>query len=46
MLRATIDRNFVYPCKYELDIEKDAGEVSKYFIGTHDFSLFRKLEVF
>ena len=39
--KATIDRNFVYQYKYNLDIEK-MQEAAKYFIGTHDFSAFQK----
>ncbi|WP_040327554.1 tRNA pseudouridine(38-40) synthase TruA [Clostridium ihumii] len=36
-IRAAIDRNIVYHCKYSLDVEK-MQEACKYFIGKHDFS--------
>ncbi|HAG45037.1 MAG TPA: tRNA pseudouridine(38-40) synthase TruA [Clostridium sp.] len=39
-VKATIDRNFTYQCKYDLDIEK-MQEATKHFIGTHDFSAFK-----
>ncbi|GAA0116405.1 tRNA pseudouridine(38-40) synthase TruA [Clostridium senegalense] len=39
-MKATIDRNYVCQCKYNLDIEK-MNEACKYFIGTHDFSAFK-----
>lgn len=39
-VKATIDRNFMYQCKYDLDIEK-MQEATKHFIGTHDFSAFK-----
>lgn len=39
--KATIDRNFTYQYKYKLDIEK-MQEATRYFIGTHDFSAFKK----
>ncbi|WP_454052623.1 tRNA pseudouridine(38-40) synthase TruA [Clostridium sp. Marseille-Q7071] len=39
-VKATIDRNFTYQCKYNLDIAK-MQEATKHFIGTHDFSAFR-----
>ncbi|HCQ89164.1 MULTISPECIES: tRNA pseudouridine(38-40) synthase TruA [unclassified Clostridium] len=39
-VKATIDRNFTYQCKYDLDVAK-MQEATKHFIGTHDFSAFR-----
>ena len=39
-MKATIDRNYVCQCKYNLDIGK-MNEACKYFIGTHDFSAFK-----
>jgi len=39
-VKATIDRNFTYQCKYDLDIEI-MQEATKHFIGTHDFSAFK-----
>lgn len=39
-VKATIDRNFTYQCKYDLDIEK-MQKATKHFIGTHDFSAFK-----
>lgn len=38
--KATIDRNFVYQYKYNLDVDK-IEKACKYFIGIHDFAAFK-----